>query len=222
MNRTAYEILLRRDHILFNTDGGVILVDTGSPLSFQENGCIRLGEEEFQVPTSLMGVDSSYIAEKVGERVSGLLGLDIIVRTGMKVDVPGGKLTFHPSTEGMTCLPSRIGMGIVSVEMALAGKQASVILDTGAPISYVSPSLTDGLEPVGHVTDFNPQVPGDTFETPVFEFPATFAGKEFSMRAGHLPGSLQLMISLLGVKGVVGMEILKRIPVTIVQGGVWV
>ena len=75
-----YNIILSRDHILIDSADGILLVDTGSPMSFHENGMIRLGDEEFQVPTSLMGVDASYIADKVGERVSGLLGMDIISR----------------------------------------------------------------------------------------------------------------------------------------------
>jgi hypothetical protein len=113
-------------------------------------------------------------------------------------------------------------MGYAYVEMTVAGRQARVILDTGAPVSYVSPSFTEGLEPVDRVTDFNPMVPGDTFETAVFEFPASFAGRGFTMRAGHLPGLFRGMLSMLGVDGVVGMEILGRIPVVIAGGGVWV
>ena len=222
MNTTVYNIILSLDHILVDTVDGILLVDTGSPMSFHENSLIRLGGEAFPVPTSLMGVDSSYIAEKVGEHVSGLLGMDIISRTGMKIDVPGRQLTLCPSTDGMNRIPSGLGMGYMSIEMVVVGKPARVILDTGAPTSYVSRSFTEGLTPIGQVTDFNPLVPGDTFETPIFEFPASFAGKEFTMKAGHLPGSLQMMLSVLGVDGVVGMEILKRFPVTIADGSVWV
>ena len=222
MNTTVYNITLALDHILIDTVDGILLVDTGSPMSFHENGLIRLGGEEFPVPTSLMGVDSSYIAEKVGVHVSGLLGMDIISRTGMKIDIPGRQITLSPSTDGMNRVPSRTGMGYMSIEMFVAGKPANVILDTGAPTSYVARMYTEGLTPIGQVTDFNPLVPGDTFETPVFEFPASFAGNEFTMKAGHLPGSLQMMLSVLGVDGVVGMELLKRFPVAIADGSVWV
>ena len=105
--------------------------------------------------------------------------------------------------------------------MTVAGRPAQVILDTGAPTSYVSKSFTEGLDPVDRITDFNPLIPGDTFETPIFEFPASFAGKAFSMKAGHLPGSLQMPLSMLGADGVVGMEILKRFAITIADGSVW-
>ena len=217
-----YDIILSRDHILIESVDGILLVDTGSPMSFHENGLIHLGGEEFPVSASLMGVDSSYITEKVGVQVSGLLGMDIISRLGMKIDIPGGKLSFNPSTDGMTRLPSRMGMGYMSVDMFLTGKPAKIILDTGAPTSYVSGSFTGGLNPIGQVTDFNPLVPGDTFETPIFEFPASFAGYDFMMKAGHLPASLQMMLSVLSVDGIVGMEILKRFSVTIADGSIWV
>ncbi len=221
MSTMEYNIILSRDHILIEGVDGILLVDTGSPMSFHEKGLLHIGGEEFSVPASLMGVDASYIADKVGERVSGLLGMDIISRLGMKIDIPGGKLFFHPSTDGMNRIPSRMGMGYMSVEMVLAGKPARIILDTGAPTSYVSGSFTEGLNPIDQVTDFNPLVPGDSFETPIFEFPATFAGNDFTMKAGHLPDSLQMMLSVLGVDGVVGMEILKRFPVSIAEGNLW-
>ena len=217
-----FNIILSRDHILINSDGDILLVDTGSPMSFHENGSIHLGGEVFPVSTSLMRVDSAYVADKVRQPVSGLLGMDIIGRLGMKIDIPGGKLSFSPSTDGMSRVPSGRGLGYMSMEMTLAGRPARVILDTGAPTSYVSESVTSGLNPVGRVTDFNPLVPGDTFEAPVFEFPASFAGNEFTMRAGHLPDTLQMTLSLFSVDGVVGMEILKRYPVAIADGGVWV
>ena len=217
-----YNIILSRDHILIKCIGGILLVDTGSPMSFHENRLIHLEGEEFSVPTTIMGVDSSYIAEKVGVCVSGLLGMDIISKLGMTIDIPKGKLSFRPSTEGMNRILSRMGMGYISMEMVVAGKSASVILDTGAPTSYVSKTFTEGLTPIGQVTDFNPLVPGDTFETPIFEFPASFAGKEFTMKAGNLPSSLQIMLSFIGVDGVIGMEILKRFSITIAEGSIWV
>ena len=66
MSTIEFNIILSRDHILISSDGDILLVDTGSPMSFHENGSIRLGDEEFPVATSLMGVDSVYVADKVG------------------------------------------------------------------------------------------------------------------------------------------------------------
>ena len=99
--------------------------------------------------------------------------------------------------------------------------EVKVLIDTGAPTSYVMSPLTDGLSAVDNVTDFNPMVPGGTFETPIFEFPVSFAGQQFDMRAGHLPFLIRATLSLLGVDGVIGMELLRRRPLLFANGGVW-
>ena len=223
MNRKEYPIRIARGHILLTDDRGtVLLVDTGSPLSFHSDGILSVGDESFGVPTSLMGVDSAYITDKVGGPVDGLVGMDIIGRGGLLVDVPGGRVVFGCPPEGMVRVPSRLGMGYMSLEMEVRGRTAKVIIDTGAPTSYVSESLTAGLLPVGTVEDFNPFVPGDVFETPLFEFPASIAGLPFTMSAGHLPQVMGSMLGLLGVDGVVGMELLRLRPLLIADGGVWV
>ena len=215
------DIRLSRGHVLIDGGEGLLLVDTGSPMSFHELGRIRLCGGEYRVPASLPGADADYVSDKVGERVAGLVGMDILGPLGVRIDLTGGKLTFRPSTEGTAPVPSGVsGLGYVFVDMTVAGRPARVILDTGAPVSYISPSFTEGLEPVDHLTDFNPMVPGDTFETPIFEFPASFAGRDFQMRAGHLPGLFTGMLSMLGVDGVVGMEIFGRMPVVIADGEV--
>ena len=221
MKQTEYAIITARGHVLIDGGEGLLLVDTGSPMSFHELGRIRLCGGEYSVPESLPGAGADYVSGKVGERVAGLVGMDILGPLGVRIDIPGGKLTLQPSTEGTAPVPSGVsGLGYVFADMTVAGRPARVILDTGAPVSDISPSFTEGLVPVDRVTDFNPMVPGDTFETPVFEFPASFAGCDFKMRAGHLPGLFTGMLSMLGVDGVVGMEIFGRMPVVIADGEV--
>lgn len=218
---TEYDIKLSLGHVLINSGSGWLLMDTGSPLSFHKDGRIILCGEQFSVPTSLLNADADYVSRNVKETVSGLVGMDIIGRFGVKFDLPAGKLTFGCPAEGMTRLPSRMVMGYMTVEMTLNGRQARVILDSGAPVSYVSRSFTEGLIPVDRIKDFNPMVPGDTFETDIFQFPASFAGRDFTMRAGHLPTLMSMAVSLLA-DGVVGQEILSRFPVAIADGAVWV
>ncbi len=45
MTTMEYSIILSRDHILIESVDGILLIDTGSPLSFHENGLIHLGDE---------------------------------------------------------------------------------------------------------------------------------------------------------------------------------
>ena len=219
---TEYRIELVRGHIIVNDDrGSRVLIDTGSPLSFHSEGLIALGGESFEVPSSLMGTDSDYVSDNVGVRVDGLVGMDIL-GDGVLIDVPRGRIVLGHPTDGMTRVPSKGMFGYMAAEMDIRGRRATILIDTGAPTSYVSPSLTEGLSAVDNVTDFNPMVPGGTFETPIFEFPVLFAGQESVIRAGHLPSLMRATLRLLGVDGVIGMELLKLQALLLADGGVWV
>lgn len=211
-----------RGHILVNDDrGSKVIIDTGSPLSFHSDGVVALGDGVFNVPTSLMGTDSGYVSTNVGTDIDGLVGMDIL-GDGTLIDVPHKRIVLGGPTDGMTRIPSRSLFGYMSAEMEIRGHKTNVIIDTGAPTSYVMSYLTDGLTPVDSTTDFNPMVPGGSFETPIFEFQASFAGREFVMRAGHLPTLIRTTLSLLGVDGVIGMELLKHQPMLFSNDGIWV
>ena len=216
-----YKAEIVNGHILVNDDrGSKILLDTGSPLSFHAERIVALNGKTYPVRTSLGSADSRYVTDNVGTAVSGLVGMDILGESNLLIDVPGGRVVLGCPTDGMTRIASSQG-AYVFMEMEIRGQMVKVILDTGAPISYVSSSLTEGLEVVDVVDDFNPAVPGGKYRVPRYEFSAAFAGQEFRMRAGHLPPALQMAVSILGVKGVVGMEVLKHQPVLIADG-VWV
>lgn len=222
-----YRIEQVHGHILIVDDfGSKVLVDTGSPLSFHADGVMQIDGETLRVPASLPEADSAYVTENVGTKVDGLVGMNFIGRKGLLIDVPGGRLVFGQPADGMTRVPSRylklpvFGGGYMSVEMEMRGRMVKVLVDTGAPVSYVDPSLTEGLTAVETVTDFNPVV--GRFETPLFEFPAAFAGQAFEMKAGHLPMLLKLQVDMLGAQGVVGMELLKRQPMLFAEDGVWI
>ena len=219
---TEYAIKLTNGHVLINDGEGWLLVDTGSQYSFRESGHILL-DGDYPVPRSYSRADADYVSAMVGERVGGLIGMDILGRYGFKIDIPSMKFTVGCSTEGLTLVPSLIRDGRVIVEMTINGFTAKLLLDSGAPISYVFPRFTEELVPVGKEKDFSPMLPGDgTFETPIFEFSAVFAGKEFMMKAGHLPPRLESQVASTGCEGAVGLEITRRFPIVIADGGVWI
>lgn len=218
----TYKTEIIGGHILIDCEGQRFLVDTGSPATFSASGSISICGETISVPTSLMGVSSSYITEKVGAPVQGLIGMDLIGRFGMCVDVENCTVTFGECGEGMTKVPSYSIPGSIVMQMEINGKVAKVIPDTGAPTSYISPSFTEGLESVDTVTDFSPFSGTDTFETPVFDVAAEVAGRPFSMKVGHLPSELSFMLRMLGVDGCVGMDFLKHFKVLFSGDGVFV
>ncbi len=221
---TEYSIKNVKGHILIETDGGLVLVDTGSPASFHEDGKIAIGEKVHSVPTNLLIVNTDYIQRQVGAEVKGLIGMDIISKHTMAIDVKNGILTFDCGTEGWTSVQSSSSFSLPAVDINLAGRPAKVLIDTGAPTSYVLPEFTADAEPVGTVEDFSPMLGGgdDTFETNIFELSCSFAGQEFPIRLGNAPATVNMQIRIAGAQGVIGMELLKRFKFLITPHGVCV
>ena len=216
-----YDIILQNGHILVAEAGGKLLIDTGSPMSFHSTGRLTLCGQTFSVPTTLMNVDADYVSDKVGTRVEGFVGMDIIARLGMSVDLPAGKLTFGADTQGWHRIPSSI-FGVVKMDVTVGGKPACVALDTGAPISYISPAFTEGYACVATETDFSPFSGTDTFEVPIYEVPVSLDGGEgVTMRLGTLPPDVGGMLSLFRLDGAIGLELLSGTAVLIADGSVW-
>ena len=218
----SYRLQIVSDHLLIESKGGLLLVDTGSPMSFHKDGVISLSGDTYNVPRSLMNVNAAYVSGKVSVEVSGLLGMDIIGKYGVLLDVPQGLMAFSPSLEGYIPVPTFSRQGCLGVFMLVDGKEAKVFVDTGAPTSYIGDSFTNGKVAVDTVSDFSPMASNETFEAPVYELPAEFAGKAFTMKLGNLPGELKLMLNALGADGAVGMELLKRFPMILSKGQIWI
>ena len=222
----TYPIITAKDYILIDTESGTLLVDTGCPLSFQEDGEIKICDESFSVISSIsaLGISLSpqYLTEKLGIHVSGLVGMDLLGRFSLEINAPAGVLVFGHPDDNWRRIPSSIKMGYATLEMTLEDKGATIILDTAAPISYVNPSYTQNLTQIGRKTDFWPMSQPDTFETPIFKLRASVADNDFDVQAGHLPGNGIKMLSLIGIGGVIGGDILKRGPVLLHDGGIWI
>lgn len=217
-----YDIILQNGHVLIEAEvGGTLLIDTGSPMSFHRTGSFVIDGETFNVPMSLMVVDADYVSEKTGARVDGLVGMDVIGRLGMAVDIPSGKITFGASTDGWRRVPSSYTFGVVRMDVNVGGRSASVALDTGAPTSYIGRSYADSYEFVGTVTDFSPFSGVDSFEAAVYEVPLTVGGEQFTMRLGVPPARVGAMMAACSLDGAIGMELLGRKAVLIADGGVW-
>ena len=217
----AFELIFTNGHILFDNGDGLVLVDSGSPASFHETGMMKVGDDSFEVPTSLMGVTSRYVSQNVGSEVRGLLGMDYIGRHATLIDIVGGRIVFDAETDGYAEVASFFA-GCSGLVLNVGGREARVFLDTGAPISYLSHSFTDGEKSWGKKEDFSPFSSAGRFETDIYYLDTVFAGEQFRMQVGNLPSDMGMMLKVFGVDGVVGLEILKRTSVIFADGKVLV
>ena len=220
---TEYIIRVIDGHILIESCGDLLLVDTGSPISFHDDGSMTLCGRTFNVPCSLMNVNADYATRQLGVPVKGFVGMDYISAHPMSIDIEHGILAFDcDDTDGWTPIESVTIPGAVLMTMDVGGEPANVILDTGAPVSYISSKFTSGCESAGTVRDFSPFHPSDTFETETYYLRCSIADQDFRMRFGNLPGGLGMMLSMLGADGAVGMDMLRHFKVLISGGKVYV
>ena len=89
--------------------------------------------------------------------IAGILGLDILKQSGLTADLKQGRLELCCRTEDMPADRAELGfslyMGayIVTDDVALAqgGRLRKAILDTGAPVPYLSGRRSGALEETG-------------------------------------------------------------------------
>ena len=164
------------------------------------------------------GVD--YLSRLAGVEFTTLMGMDILSQYRVVFDYENEEITFltHDEVgfEGVEmALPSLMGM--ILVNMQIAGRQCLMALDTGAPVSYLDDSITRGMQPVGEKEDFHPMA--GRYVTPVYELEAEVGGKTFSATFGNLPTVMALQLKLLGVDGVIGYDFFKSFKVMIDVAG---
>lgn len=198
---TDCSIKLINDHLIITDNGQNILVDTGSPVSFHPSGSIGFGENEFAVHSSIPGVSTAYLSEKVGCEMHGLLGMDIINRMPMLFSLKDGFVLFDDDARylnhfKMYPLEPSSG-GLVAITVSVNGKSANMIIDSGAPISYIHPSFVSGLECVGIMDDFSPFIGNFQTETFVCEVDTLTGQEKYRQRFGIPPQTVSMTLDML-------------------------
>lgn len=215
MKRT-FKIDFVEGHLLIRDNENIILVDTGSPVTMHKESTLSFLGREHRVLNK--GVD--YLSRLAGVEFTTLMGMDILSQYRVVFDYENEEITFlthdEAGLEGVEmALPSLMGM--ILVNMQIAGRQCLMALDTGAPVSYLDDSITRGMQPVGEKEDFHPMA--GRYVTPVYELEAEVGGKTFSATFGNLPTVMALQLKLLGVDGVIGYDFFKSFKVMIDVAG---
>jgi len=150
-------------HIVAEIDGKFYVLDTGLPFSFSYTGDKSIRIEGKEHSLSPAGVFPKSMADSLtGMDISGFIGMNIISDTGLSIDFEQERLEFKVSEEiGTTFdLPFSLWNGryIETKVISIGTKLASVIIDTGACISYLSERYISGLKMTEETyRDENPQ-----------------------------------------------------------------
>lgn len=201
------------NHIIIEENGHNILVDTGSPLSFHPSGNLVFGEE-FPVSHTYLGVTPQYLSDNVGYEIHGLLGMDIINRMPVTFNLEEGFVLFDDEAEYTNAFemyplgPS--AMGLVAIKISVNNRRAKMIVDTGAPISYIAPGFVEGLESVGMMDDFHPSIGNFQTETYNCDVYTLIGDEPYSQIFGIPTQELSITFGMLNVDGIIGVELFKR------------
>ena len=102
-------------------------------------------------------------------------------------------------------------MGEVCIYLTIKGNKVKLALDTGAKISYIDNSYTEGDNQVGIKDDFNPLV--GHFQTPIFAMEASICDNPFPVNFGVLPPILAMPLQMMGIYGAIGYDLFNTFMV---------
>lgn len=207
-------------YVLFECNEGTFMVDTGSPNSFSETGSITVCGTRYLVPTRLQGIDKSYVSNKVGVPVEGLLGMDILGQYPIVFDYAHDRFAVGERLVDGTPIESFDCMGLVGIVARVNGHKVNLLLDSGAVTNYIARELSEGRPVVGEVEDFSPLLDYDTFSTRLYEVPVEVTGRQLAIQFGNLPEELEYAVRQTGAQGAIGKDLLEQCAVGIEKGAI--
>ena len=205
---------LINDHPILMYNDQNILVDTGSPVSIHPSGSLVIGDNEFSVQSSVPLVSIQYISEKVGCEIHGLLGMDVINSMPTMFSLKDGFMFMDDDAKYSAHFKkfplSQMSGGLVAITISVNGKEANMIVDSGAPISYIRSDFVVGLESVGIMEDFSPFIGNFQTETFICDVDTMTNQDVYKQRFGIPPQIISMTLDMLNVDGVIGIELFKR------------
>lgn len=185
----TYTLSIEKKHlILINEDNKRLLIDTGSPMNLGEPFML-CGELQ---PSSNIGMMNQIRELLSGVEIDGLVGMSTLRRYHILLDIPSKKIQFSNKPFGLVGSEVKIRsiLGLIGFDAKVdIDINVSVVLDTGATLSYLNPAKVPNCTPVDHVEDFHPSIGRYNVEVlPEMQFQVGY--HLFPVSFGILPQSL--------------------------------
>lgn len=221
---TECAIKLINNHIVID-HSQKILIDTGSPVSFHSSGNLSFGENHFNVHSNIPSVSSEYLSEKVGCEIDGLMGMDIINRFSTLISLKDKWMfidddAVYQSHLQMFPIDGLTG-GLLAITIYVNHQKANMIVDTGAPISYIQSEFLTNMETDCVMDDFSPFIGNFQTKTCLCEvdvFEGYTNQRTYVQRFGVPPKIFSQILDTLNVNGIIGVDLFKRFRLQIREG----
>jgi hypothetical protein len=188
-----YEVSIQNEHLVTESQGnGLALLDTGSPIS--------LGADHFLIDG---------IRANTGLPLCALIGMDILGREGLVLDIPNNTLVTHDESVTLDIyaqenIKMRYVHGVPTVKTNLGW----FAVDTGAMQTFFKTGLINDAAVVDTREEFLST--GETFVVDIIEHTITLREKRFKIRPAVMPTSHQEALDVWNIVGVIGLDILSK------------
>ena len=208
--RIEVPLTRHKGHIFITLDGWDWLLDTGAPASFGKVGSFCIGDSDFTVPDSGMGLDAEQLSEFVHHPTAGIIGVDVLNRFNAVIDIKNERILFSIEAVPLdgTLVEIEDFMGIPIVPVRIGGCDRRMYFDTGAQVSYFQNELLDTFPVAGTFSDFYPGY--GEFQTETYRVDAVIGKQTYKLRCGALPNALEDLLRATGAEGIIGNEILNN------------
>ena len=190
------------------------ILDTGSPVSYsftEKPTFVLFGDKHLTfLPFPLKGV-AKEIESLVNMPVDGIIGLSTMKELKrMEISKEKGYVKFggEDASDTSSCsIPFEENKGVLTIGIKVNGKDTRVILDTGARIDYMDPSLLDTSAAISHERDYNPIL--GHFEVDGYKTTYGIGNQEFETTTYGATDMLKnyvLSMEIRGVSGVIGLN----------------
>jgi len=206
---SEYPLELFEGHIIIEVAGLKVLVDTGAPRSIGREQTWEFLGMPFALQSSYMGLTIETLSDLVGTHIDVLLGAEILARQPFLIDTDTKVVSFGPCPTEPQDVQVRLTAtkGIPTAPVVLDGQELRMFVDTGAKLSYLHSENARQYPAECQEQDFYPGF--GKFKTDVRQVRVTLGGESIALKFGVLPKLLETSLTLTGVRGIIGTELLE-------------
>ncbi|MEP4149276.1 MAG: hypothetical protein ABJL54_18800 [Halioglobus sp.] len=203
-----YSCSLINGYPIANIRGRNFLVDTGLPFTVADRPMLIEGKR-FEVAPEVMGITARQMSSSIGFPVDGILGANVTDEFVLTIKPLQHQLGFDQYLDAFPVKMEIENLGGTAImKQTIAGKRIKAFLNLGTRLSYISPAMIEGLEPIGLQSDVLGMV--GEIETEVYELPISIGRDTHSFHFGVIPTSIQHMADMANVQASIGCELLQH------------
>jgi len=210
-----YQISIINGVPVANINSQLIIIDTGSPVSFSASREIKLGAETITVANGFGTANSNYLSQKFGTTIHGLMGLDILMRKDFIFNYSEGyfailETEIFEESDFSIQIPLKPSGAFISIDAKdLNQQKLHFLLDTGAEHSYINKDFSFGKISSQSIEDFNPFL-GDFKAELIEDYQYKVDGLTITQNIAIAPSTLENILTRFKVDGLVGYDFFKK------------